>query len=571
MNSNYFNFTESSNSSSFSTLTNQHNIHHMHSFPNSHINDFPLLQNPLYHSPYIPYPTSPSNFGFIGNQIISPPNYYTKNTISYNNNKTNNFVQGEPVPIHEDRKNKCCAHGCSSYISDILLLLREMKGLNLDKKLKVKNEEESEDSENSKGIEKKNNKKGKKKKKKQNEEEKQRKLEVEKWWKLTRDFIYLTGFFFVAKKYSMQYTQIRNNFIELRTHSLEEEIFLLEDWVITLEEPCWDEFEVFIDENCAFEKGDSKNKIRRESLKIIGVIKKYVEYLILGTSKLTKIPERIQQILYEFIKNGAYFPKKYLSTFQICRLNFEFYGSTANLTDEQSAMILAFLLLSVVSSQRILCNIRETVKKFRNYANVIISTKYVASVLHYLTIETFKKDIESLDDIYALFNYYRNYHLNNDFIEKKENKDISKDDYLFEGLPNIDEDEYQKYFISREEIEDFFSTNNAFVETFKNYIYIWAVKLAKLIREKFSKKDPNLLPRKPMSKPPDKIYNGEEEKEKETQKSEEKEDNEKKNEIKEEKNKKKGKNKEKIEDKGKDKEKNRIEKEIKIEEEEEEK
>ena len=110
-----------------------------------------------------------------------------------------------------------------------------------------------------------------------------------------------------------------------------------------------------------------------------------------GSSKLNKIPERIQQIIYEFIKDGAYFPKKYLSTFQISRLDFEFYGSTKNLTDEQSAMILAFLLLSIIASQEILCNIRETVSQFRNYANVIISTRYIASILHYLTRETFKK------------------------------------------------------------------------------------------------------------------------------------------------------------------------------------
>ena len=533
-----------------------------HPFQNSQVNEniySPLIQNSHYHS-HIPYPISPSNFSFIGNQVISPLNYYSNKTISYNN-KNNNFIQGEPVPIHEDRRNKCCAHGCNSYISDILLLLREMKGLNLDKKLKTQNEEESEDSENSKKEGKKKNKNAKKKKnKKQAEEEKKRKLEIEKWWKLARDFVHLSCFFFVAKKYSIQYTPIRNNLIELRSYSVKEEILLLQEWIITLEDLGWDEFEVFIDENCAFDKDCSKNKIRRESLKIIGVIKKYIEYLISGTSKLSKIPERVQQILYEYIKDGAYFPKKYLSTFQISRLNFEFYGATKNLTDEQSSMILAFLLLSVVSSQRILCNIRETVKEFRNYPNVIISTKYVAAIIHYLTIETFKKDLESLDDIYALFNYYRNYHLNNDFIEKKENKDISKDDYLFEGLPNIDEDEYQKFFIPREEIEDFFSTNQTFVDTFKNYIYIWALKLAKLIKEKFSKKDPTLLPRKPISKPPEKIYNGEEENEKETQSEEKEQNEEKKEKIKE---KDKGQNKEKNEEKikEKDKEKNLIEEE----------
>ena len=519
--SKYSNFTDNSNSSSSSIITDNHNFHHMNTLPNSDINHiYSSHQNIYYNSPYIPYPTYQSNLGFIGNQIISP-SYYPLNKISYNNNKRNNFIQGQPIAVHDDLKKKCCGNnGCNSYINDILYLLREMKGLKLDEKAKDEEEEESEDSEDiSKKVgKKKKKKKNKKDKKRQKEEEKKRKLQTLKWWKLARDFVNICSYYYVVKRYSMYYTPIRNNLIELRTHSIEEEISLLEEWVITLEEPCWEEFEVFIEENCAFYKDDSKNKIRRASLKIIGVIKKYVEYIIAGSSKLDKIPERIQQIIYEYIKDGAYFPKKYLTTYQICRLNFEFYGTTKNLTDEQCGMIVGFLLLSVVASQKILCNIRESVKQFRDYANIIISTKYVAAVLHFLVKETFKEDVESSDDILSLFNYYRNYHLENEFIEKKEIKDISKEDYSFEGLPNADEDEYGKFFIGQDDIEIFFSTNSSFVEAFKNYVFIWAIKLAKLIREKFTKKDPTLLPRKPLEKPPDKKYNPEEEKKRKKEK-----------------------------------------------------
>lgn len=505
--SKYSRFTESSNSSS-STISNIHNFHHINSVPNpiSH-QIYSPLQNPYYQSPYIAYPSYPSNLSSVGNQIISP-NYYSHKTISYPENR-NNIIKGEPVPVHEDLKNK----GCNSYIKDLLYLLQEMKGLPIVDQFKgIKNgEEESENSdEDSKKIRNKiggkKSAKTRKKNKKDKEEEKKRQIQTAKWWKLAKNFINIYSYYCVAKKYSIHYSKIRNNLIETRSYSLIEETNLLKEWILSLEEPCWEEFEIFIDENCAFQKGDTRNKIRRESQKIIGVIKKYVEYLMSGSSKLNKIPERIQQIIYEFIKDGAYFPKKYLSTFQISRLDFEFYGTTKDLTDEQSAMILAFLLLSIIASQEILCNIRETVTQFKNYANVIISTRYIASILHYLTRETFKKDIDKLDDIYALFNYYRNYHIQNEYIEKKKIKDISKEDYNFEGLPNADEDEYAKYFITEEEIGDFFTINSSFVETFKNYIFIWALKLAKLIKDKFSKKDPNLLPRKPLQKPEDKIF-----------------------------------------------------------------
>ena len=510
--SKYSRFTESSNSSN-SSISNIHNLHHINTLPNSISHQvYSPIQNPYYYSPYIPYPSYSSNFGLVGSQIISP-NYSINKTLPNNqnrNNYKNHFIKGEPVPVHEDQKNKCC----NSYIKDILYLLQEMKGLPIVDQFKGIQKGGEEDSENSDENSKKENKKGdnkknkkdKKKSKKEKEEEKKRQIQTAKWWKLAKDFINIYSYYSVAKKYAIQYSPIRNNLIETRTFSLIEETSLLKDWVLSLEEPCWEEFEIFIDENCSFQKGDTRNKIRRESLKIIGVIKKYVEYLVSGSSKLNKIPERIQQIIYEYIKDGAYFPKKYLSTFQISRLDFEFYGTTKNLTEEQSAMILAFLLLSVIASQEILCNIRETVPQFRNYANLIISCKFIAAILHYLTRDTFKKDIDSLDDICALFNYYRNYHLLNEHIEKKKIKDISKEDYVFEGLPNPDVDEYAIYFITEDEISDFFTINSSFVETFQNYIFIWALKLSKLIKDKFSVKDPNLLPRKVLAKPEDKKF-----------------------------------------------------------------
>ena len=203
-------------------------------------------------------------------------------------------------------------------------------------------------------------------------------------------------------------------------------------------------------------------------------------------------------------------------------------GKTRNITDEQSAMIIGFLLLSVISAQEILSNIRENVKQLRNYPNVLISAKYISSILHILVRKSFINDVEPLDDIFALFNYYRNYGLDNDFIEKKENKNISKDNYEFEGLPNVNEDEYDKYFIKEDEIEIFFSSNNEFVEIFKNNVFIWALKLAKLIKDKFSRKDPYLLPKKKIDKPKDKKYdpneiNNEKDKEDKSEKDDKKE------------------------------------------------
>ena len=531
-----------SSSSSSSTISNLRKINEINTINNliSLNNSYPLLY-PSYPTEIAPnYYNNPitqntqknSSFNFVANQIISPMNnmsnfpqkkfyYNNNNNNNIYNNISNNFMKGSPVTINQDLKNsKCCAHnGCNAYISDVLYLLKELKGMGIEKKLK----EEEESLEDSKDIKDggKKGKKSKKKKKRETKEEKKKKTKSIKWWKLAKNFFNIYYFFSVAKKYYLNYAPLRNTQIETRTLAFEEETEILKEWILTIEDACWDEFDNFIDENCAFEKGDSKNKIRRESLKIIGVLEKFIENLITGSSKLKNIPERIQQILYDFIKKGAYFPKKYLTTFLISRLDFDYLGKTRNVTEEQSAMILAFLILSVIASQEILCNVRETVKQYRNYANVLISAKYLAVILHMLVKNTYKNDVEPLDDIYALFNYFRNYNLENEFIEK-EKKKIIKDDYDFEGLPDVNVDEYAKYFLNEEEIEVFFDTNTVFVETFQNNIFIWSMKLSRLIKDKFSRNDPYLLPIKQIAKPEDKIY-----KEPQEKKDEEKEEEEK--------------------------------------------
>ena len=143
--SKYSRFTESSNSSS-STISNHHNFNHINSFshPMSH-QIFSQMQNPFYQSPYIAFPSYPSNLSLVGNQIVSPnSNYYSHKTISYPQNR-NNLIKGEPVPVHEDLKNK----GCNSYIKDILYLLQEMKGLPIVDQFKGIKLGDGEDSENS--------------------------------------------------------------------------------------------------------------------------------------------------------------------------------------------------------------------------------------------------------------------------------------------------------------------------------------------------------------------------------------------------------------------------------------
>ena len=316
------------------------------------------------------------------------------------------------------------------------------------------------------------------------------------WWKLCRDWVLVYTYFSTGRKYS-NFAKVRNNFIANKTKSLQQDLAVLKEWVISITTGFWEEFKVFHDLNVSFKNIDSKLKITRESQKIIAMIRKYLESLISNSTKLQDVPERIQLILYSYIKDKAYFPKNYLSTYQINRVDYYFYGSTKNVKLDQVGMLVAFLIISVVTVQQILLHMKENFVEFKNYPNIDITAKYVGSILHYLVRDTFNNNPTMLKEILALMNFYRNYHIYNKAVE-------SQDDIFNNNMAFKDEDEFADFLVPESSITEFWNLNAEFVQTFKQYVYSWATRLGKLIRLKYQKSDPNLAPRKRLERPQDK-------------------------------------------------------------------
>ena len=341
------------------------------------------------------------------------------------------------------------------------------------------------------------------------------------WWRLCRDFVNVYSFFSTGRKYS-GFAKVRDNIINSKQNSLVQDITVLKEWVISITQSFWEEFKVFTDLNVSFRNIDSKIKITKESQKIIAMIRKYLESLIANSQKLIDIPERVQQILYSYIKDRGYFPKNYLSTYQINRIDYNFYGATKNLKDDQAGMLLALLIISAITVQQILLHIKDCFKEFANYPNIEISAKFIGSIIHYLVRDTFNNDPSMLKEVLALMNYYRNYHILNQDVESQ-NLIFGRNDIEFKDI-----DEFTDYLVPESTITEFWHLNATFVDTFKNYVYSWATKLAKLIRLKFAKSDINLLPRRGLEKPQDRTFAAaDDENKKEPEEEDEEEDNKK--------------------------------------------
>ena len=316
------------------------------------------------------------------------------------------------------------------------------------------------------------------------------------WRKLCKEFCDLFVFFLSANKYS-KYAKIRNYEIQERTKAIIKEFAILTDWILAVEEPFWNEFGVMNDLDVSFTNIDSKSRLRAQSQKITALIQKYMENLISKTSKINDIPPPVLDILYEYIRDKNYFSKKYLNTFQVNRLDFDFHGRTRELNKAQGGLLIAFLIISGVSVQQILLHLKKFFEEFKDYKHIDITGKYIGSILHYLVTHTFESDPIPNREVAILFNYYRNYHLYNEQIEKQ--IDVLNGNSVF-----MDDDEFAEFLVPENNITEFWNLNTAFVDTFKNYVYAWSNRLAKLIKLKYQKSDVNLLPKRRYQRPQDK-------------------------------------------------------------------
>ena len=299
----------------------------------------------------------------------------------------------------------------------------------------------------------------------------------EEWLKLFKQFVNLYVFWSSIRKYSIKNSQIRKNAILSRTNHIVKDIAILKDWVISIEESFFNEF-------ANYKQFNYKLNLKGEKKQILNIVKIYIENL---KSSLDDLPDKVQSVLIEYIKQKCYFPRKYLSKFQIYRIDFNFYGGTKNLTIYQSAMILSFLIINGVSVQQILLHLRQVFTEYSDCYEVDGAVRTIGSILHYLVRDIFKRKQKKINDILAIFNYYRNYHLYNAQIEQLKDK-INEKINIEE---NDNEDEYGGSLLSYREVEDFFNQNSKYINEFKEDIYNWSIDLAQKIKNKFYENDSN--------------------------------------------------------------------------------
>jgi hypothetical protein len=247
--------------------------------------------------------------------------------------------------------------------------------------------------------------------------------------------------------------------------------------MLEIQKPFFDELAVFEDLDLSFNRKISNVELQENYQKICALLNVFIKTMY-KSGKEGSIPEKIQDILFNYIKLKAMLPRKYLTSFEINRLDFFFYGGLKDVTDSRAGIIIAYLIIARCFVQTILLHIKENFPQYKSHPMIYQNALLLGSLLHYITNSSFAKDPPYIKKVIGLTNYYRNHHLYNQEIE--ENQDLVRNI----RQSNLDKDELKDSLIPDNELFRFIQDNNVYIERFKGYLTGWAVSSGKYIKQK---------------------------------------------------------------------------------------
>ncbi len=314
------------------------------------------------------------------------------------------------------------------------------------------------------------------------------------WWKFAKAFVTMYKFYKVSERYG-KHSKVRNPLISDMTNSVLPHLDSIKSWVLGCMNSFLREMQIFPDLDLQFHNHSGKLKIQAQSQKIMAILKILLIELAKKSTSINDLPIKLQELLYKYIREKAYYPKKFLTSFIVNRLDFNFYGGTKNTTEPQVGMMIAFMIISKTIVQQVLLHPKENFEQFQNFRNIEISCKYLASILHYLTRDAFYTMPAMIKELLALLNYYRNYHIYNEQVEKQH--DVFNNNMVFR-----DQDEISRDLVPESSMTEFFNLNSRWCAQMKALISQWGTNLARQVKSKYSRRDMNLRDKK-LDKPSD--------------------------------------------------------------------
>lgn len=306
------------------------------------------------------------------------------------------------------------------------------------------------------------------------------------WKKTIKSFIHI----YRCYKYSLELAwnrDVKDRVMRLREINFDLEMNKLRKWMFGIQKEFFLELEqnrnkvinFFTHKN--FEESKFEEYKNEEYFQFF--LKLFLKTLIKNCTEISEILIHIQELIYQYIRDGIYFKKNFLSTFEINRLKFNFFGETTDNTKSARAMLLCFLVISkaFIHNGLLKMNDDDVFDEFYLSDEQKKFLKIFASLLHFITRESFRNKPVMFRNRNNLANYYRNYKIYNPDIEEEITDFIT-------DLNFTDIDEYYHDMIDEDLVFAYFRRHRKFMENYKESLYNWAVLLANHLKRRFGKR-----------------------------------------------------------------------------------
>ena len=306
------------------------------------------------------------------------------------------------------------------------------------------------------------------------------KRSTDEWWKLAKHFIHIYTFMIFLLKYT-KHSLYRKLLLKNKQKYLPSNYPPLHKWLFHIFEEFWCKINEY--KNYDISLTSSSLNIQRNTKIMLSLLNTFKTCLQVKLNTLSTIPKDIQLMLYDIIKDNSYQLKQYVNLYIARRLEFTVYGTLKHLNEHQHAMLMCYVFICGFVIKDVLIHHKIIFHKKRyTFSYLQSNCLQIGSVMYYIIKELFDTKVNVNCDNISLINYYRTNYL---WHKQIENNIIGCGSV--DNISKIDnEDDNENILLQRKTLNEFWNSNNEYINEYKVFIFEWSCTFVKMLQQKYN-------------------------------------------------------------------------------------
>jgi len=247
-------------------------------------------------------------------------------------------------------------------------------------------------------------------------------------------------------------------------------------WILDVEKKFFGELQVLPILNLDLTGNISNEDFDQRANVAKTLISEYLKDLENNCQNKDDIPPEVINRLLRYTKHKNYYPKDYLTSYEVHRLNFNYLGESSGKKPSTKSMLTSMLLISRITVQHLLMKIKQIFEETKDFQYIEQTCKTLGSLLHYLVQITFFTSPKKLMEVIPIINYNKIYGIKDPVLENAfKSFDPSK-------LKFTDIETLGQNLVPKKDLSKFFQQNEEWIIDMTVIIKNWTSKLVQFLK-----------------------------------------------------------------------------------------